>query len=67
MFWKLEEVIVEVYKILHDKEMGCGWTAWSLSEQALQGLRQSQMKNPRKDTNINAAGKYLCLVGEETE
>lgn len=30
LFWKLEEVIVDVYKILHNKEMGCGWTAWSL-------------------------------------
>lgn len=30
MFQKLEEIIVEVYKILHDKEMGGTWTAWSL-------------------------------------
>lgn len=30
MFWKLEEVSVGVYKILHYKEMGYGWTAWSL-------------------------------------
>lgn len=39
----------------------------SLSEQALQGLRQSQIKNQQKDMDINAAGKFLCLVGAKAE
>lgn len=63
MFQKLEEVIVEVYEILQDKEKGCGWTAYCLFQtKRYRASDKARLKiNKRTQISIKQQGSTSAL------